>query len=354
MVGNKTRCHHARQLRHLSPDALHPFLGNHQRRQIRVRKITVVRSVFLAAHGAGLAAVRVEQHGGLLDRVAVFDLLDLPQHLKVDGLLHELETVQVLDLAPCAQRGAGPAHRHVGIAAKTTLLHVAVANADPAHDLVQFAGIGHGFGAGAHVGLGHDLQQRRAGAIEVDTTHADKILVQRFPGVLLQMGTHQSHRPLLTVQEEFDCATLHHRYLELADLVTLGQVRIEIVLARKHAAWRDVGPDGQSKPDRPLYRAPVHYRQCSGQGQINGAGLGVGLGAKSRGCATENLRSGGELGVGFKTNDDFVPAHQGANLRRRGGCRVACHGQNPGGLRLWWSVTCWNWCAMASSRASCR
>ena len=36
--------------------------------------------------------------------MAVFDLLDLPAHLVVDGLLHELEAVEVLDLAAGAQR----------------------------------------------------------------------------------------------------------------------------------------------------------------------------------------------------------------------------------------------------------
>ena len=72
-----------------------------------------------------------------LERVAVLDLLDLPAHFIVDGLLHELEAVQVLDLAPRAQCRAGLAHRHVGIAAEAAFLHVAVADADPRHDLVQ-------------------------------------------------------------------------------------------------------------------------------------------------------------------------------------------------------------------------
>jgi hypothetical protein len=33
---------------------------------------------------------------------------------------------------------------------------------------VQGLGVGDGFGGGAHVGLGHDFQQRRAGAVQVD------------------------------------------------------------------------------------------------------------------------------------------------------------------------------------------
>jgi hypothetical protein len=61
--------------------------------------------VFLAAHGAGLAGVRVEQHGGLLDLAAVLDQVDLPLDLVVDGLLQEAEAVEVLDLAAGAELG---------------------------------------------------------------------------------------------------------------------------------------------------------------------------------------------------------------------------------------------------------
>jgi hypothetical protein len=51
--------------------------------------------------------VGVEQHGGLLDRQAVLDAVDLPLHLEVDRLLQEAEAVEVLDLAPRAQGAPG-------------------------------------------------------------------------------------------------------------------------------------------------------------------------------------------------------------------------------------------------------
>jgi hypothetical protein len=62
----------------------------------------------------------------------------------------------------------GLAHRDVGVAAEAAFLHVAVADAQPHHQRVQRLGVFHGLGAGAHVGLGDDLQQRRAGAVQVD------------------------------------------------------------------------------------------------------------------------------------------------------------------------------------------
>jgi len=82
--------HRARQLGHVGCAPGPPSRRiNHQRRQVRVGEVAVVGGVFLGAHGAGFAGVGVEQHRGLLDGVAVFDLLDLPAHLVVDGLLHE-------------------------------------------------------------------------------------------------------------------------------------------------------------------------------------------------------------------------------------------------------------------------
>ena len=119
----------------------------------------------------------------MLDGVAVFDLFDLPAHFVVDGLLHELEAVQVLDFASRAQWRAGLAHRHVGVAAKRAFLHVAVTNANPGDDFVQLFGISHGFFARTNVGLGHDFKQGRAGAVQVNAALPDEVFVQRFAGI---------------------------------------------------------------------------------------------------------------------------------------------------------------------------
>ena len=46
---------------------------------------------------------------------------------------------------------------------------------------------GLGLVGGAQIGLGHDLHQRDAGAVEVDERHRGMLVVQRFAGVLLEM-----------------------------------------------------------------------------------------------------------------------------------------------------------------------
>ena len=72
-------------------------------------------------------------------------------------------------------------------------LHVAVADAEPDDERVQRAGVGDRLGARAHVGLGDDLQQRRAGAVQVDAGLAVVVLVQRLAGVFLEVGARQVH-----------------------------------------------------------------------------------------------------------------------------------------------------------------
>jgi hypothetical protein len=89
-----------------------------QRRQVGVGEVAVVVRVFLGAHGARLAGVGVEQHGGLLDGVAVLDLLDLPADLVVDRLLHERNEFRFLISRRVPSGAPGLAHRHVGVAAE--------------------------------------------------------------------------------------------------------------------------------------------------------------------------------------------------------------------------------------------
>ena len=307
---DKALGHGAGQLGHGGLDLLNPFGGNDQRRQVGVRKVAVIGRIFLGAHGAGFARVWVEQHGGLLDGVAVFELLDLPADFVINGLLHVAKRVQIFDLAARAQRLARLAHADVGIAAKRAFLHVAVANADPGDDFVQLFGVGHGLGTGAHVRLGDNFQQRRAGTVQVNARFVGEQVVDGFARIFFQVGAHQAHGFFLVAQIKADLAALHHGDFKLADLVALGQVGVEIIFAGKNAARGHVRAQGQAQLDGAFDRLFVHHRQRAGQGQADGAGLGVGLGAKGGAGAAEDFAGRGQLGVGFKADDDFVTVDQ--------------------------------------------
>ena len=107
--------------------------------------------------------------------------------------MQEAEGVEVLDFAARAEGLAGFAYRDVGVAAEGAFLHVAVADADPAHEAVQRTGVVHGLSGRAHVGLGNDFEQRRSGTVEVDAGAAVEVFVQRFAGVFFQVGARQLH-----------------------------------------------------------------------------------------------------------------------------------------------------------------
>ena len=96
-----------------------------------------------------------------------------------------------------------------------------------------------------------------------------ELVVQRFAGVFFQVGAHQAHGFLFLAEQERHLAALHHRNLELADLVALGQVGVEVVLARKDRQRCDRRADGQAEANRPLHGAAVQHRQGARQGQID-------------------------------------------------------------------------------------
>src|SRR5690606_12553386 len=139
------------------------------RQQIRLGEVAVVVSDFLAAHGTGLVAVGVVQAGFLDDAAAVLDDIDLALCFVQDRLLDKAERVDVLDLGAGAELGVAlAAHRDVGVAAHRALRHVAVGNAQIKNDRMQLLEVGDCLLGAAQFRLGNDLQQRRAGAVEVD------------------------------------------------------------------------------------------------------------------------------------------------------------------------------------------
>ena len=169
----------AGQLGHVVAHGLDLRRIDDERRQVGLGEVAVVIRVFLGAHRAGLVGIRIVEPGFLHHAATVLDQLDLAAHLELDGPLQEAERVQVLDLGAGAEfLLAQRPDRNVGVHAEGSFLHVAVADAQPRHQAVQRPGIGHGLGGAAQLGFADDLQQRRAGPVQVDARHASKVLVQ--------------------------------------------------------------------------------------------------------------------------------------------------------------------------------
>jgi len=187
---------------------------------------------------------------------------------------------------------------------------------------VDLAHVGGRLGAGAHVGVRDDLQQRRAGAVEIDAGHAVKILVQRLARILLKVGAGDADglcRAILQLDLQLTLAD--DGQLELGDLITLRQVRIEVIFTRKNRALADLGVHRQTEHHRHAHRLLVKHRQHAGQAEVHGTGLGVGLGAIGGGGTGEDLRFGRKLGVDLTPDNNFpfhliTPSTQWSQRRR--------------------------------------
>jgi len=88
--------------------------------------------------------------------------------------------------------------------------------------------------------------------------------MQRLAGVFLEVGAGQADELLLLADTDRQSATANHRNLELADLVTLGQVWVKVVLAREDRTRRNLGADGEPELDGTNHCFAVQDRQHTG------------------------------------------------------------------------------------------
>src|SRR4029079_4947302 len=91
-----------------------------------------------------------------------------PERLVVDGPSEGPNPVDVLDLAAGSELGAGFVHADVRVDTHAGLLHLGVGRADGQEDGAQFGDVLPCLLGRADVGPADDLDQRHAGAVEVD------------------------------------------------------------------------------------------------------------------------------------------------------------------------------------------
>ena len=164
----------------------HEDVVEHERRQIRVGEVAVVLRLLLAAEAEGRPVVLVPAAGLLHDASAGVENRGLPCDLVRDGFLDEAERVDVLQLDARAElRLAQGADAHVRVAPEASLLEVAVVDADEDEDVAQHTQVLRGFRRAAQIGLADDLDERYAGAVEVD--HARVPAVRALACVLLHV-----------------------------------------------------------------------------------------------------------------------------------------------------------------------
>ena len=216
---------------------------------------------------------------------------------------------------------------------KAALLHVAVADAEVrrgcARSALRYAPASS---ARAEVGLADDLEQRHAGAVEVDPrlSRPPRTSWMFLPASSSMWMRVMPDVPLLAVRPRRSSAPPRaDRQLVLRDLVALGQVRVEVVLAgedgsspRSCAAEGQAGADRRTRPTCALSTgsAPGMPRQTGQTWRVRRARRRR-RSSRRRSCVVVS-----ELGVDLEADDDLVvgspawsapPATDGAGSGRR-------------------------------------
>ncbi len=296
--------------------------------EIGLLEVAVVVGVLLAAQRVGAAVVLVPVAGLLADRLTGFEHADLTLRLVLDGTADRTHRVDVLDLAPGAELGARSTHADVGVDAHRALLHLGVRCTDGDENRPEFAHVRLGLLRGADVGAADDLHERHPGPIEVDERVVAAVdpatgtaEMGRLAGVLLEVGTFDSDpEPVGQIEVTVDA----DRLVVLADLVGLGHVGIEVVLAgERRTLHRAV--EGEPQPHGQLDGLPVEHRQGAGQPERHRVDVGVRLVAESVGRAREELRARRELDVDLEADHHLVAVEGPGRLRARPGSRAGAH-----------------------------
>ena len=146
-----------------------------------------------------------------------------------------------------------------------------------------------GLGGGAQVGLGHDLHERRAAAVEVDDARLGAVDAARW-----RRRGRASPRPPRGARG--GCARRRgarrgKRDVVLADLVALGQVGIEVVLAVEDRARRDLAAEAPSRSSAPKCTASALVTgSVPGWPRQTGQVWVLGVVAEGERAAAEHLR----------------------------------------------------------------
>ena len=158
-------------------------------------------------------------------------------------------------------------------------------------------------------GLGDDLHQRHAGAVEVHLARRRRLerpLVDELAHVLLEVQALDADVPRAVPRRDREPAVLGERLLVLADLVVLRHVRVVVVLPREAVPHVHRAAEGQRRLDAELDGAPVDDGQRARHALADGTGLGIGGGAEARRAAAEHLGRRRELRVHLEPDDRLV------------------------------------------------
>src|SRR5690606_20140432 len=175
----------------------------------------------------------------------------------------------------------------------------------------------------AQVRLGHDLDQGHARAVEVDGRPAGQPVVQRLARILFEVDATDADPAHLAVRLlQIQPPTGRERAVELRDLVSLGQVRVEVVLAGETAGQVHGAVQAQGRAYAQLDGAGVDDRQGTRQAEAHRTDVRVRFGAELRRVRTEHLGRRPELHVDLQA-DHRLELHGAASAKARSSAAAA-------------------------------
>ncbi len=185
---------------------------------------------------------------------------------------------------------------------------------------MNLAHVGHGFFRRAEIGLRNNLQEWRAGAVQIDAGIFVESFVNGLACILFEMRSRDPDALFLA----FSIGNVQ---------LTALQIRVKVILARKYRARCNRGIDSQSEHRGHVHDFFVEHGQHARVTQVDKASLRIGLRAVGRRGTGENLGPRRKLRVDLETDDCFpTRAHLmhpleprfGAQVRKRGANRVQC------------------------------
>src|SRR5262245_6192713 len=114
----------------------------------------------------------------------------MPAYFKFNSFLNGLERVEVLEFDFCAEHGRSfRSYRDISIATKASFFHIAVTNVEILKGGSKSSKINSRFFGASNIGFTYDLQQRYAGAVQIDETRFAPQIVNVFSRVLFYVDS---------------------------------------------------------------------------------------------------------------------------------------------------------------------
>ena len=98
------------------------------------------------------------------------------------------------------------------------------------------------------MGLRHDLDQRKPGAVQLDGGPPAEAVVKGPARILLQVKALDPDGASILPIGRVEATPAGQRTFELGDLVSLGEVGVEVVLPREDAPFVNRAPEAQRRP----------------------------------------------------------------------------------------------------------